>query len=145
MHNVRFVSASPLRSLLLASVCWVAVGCGGEDNRPATWNYVSAAIIQPNCATSSCHSKAAAVAGLDLSTADSGYDDLLKQNLPNIPESTMRNAATRSMVLPGNPAQSRVVNMMRAFGAARMPPDRPLAEADIQLVEAWILAGAHND
>jgi hypothetical protein len=123
----------------------VAVGCGGEDNRPATWTYVSAAIIQPNCATSSCHSKAAAVAGLDLSTADSGYDDLTKQMLPNVPDSTMRNGATRAMVLPGNPAQSRVVNMMRAFGAARMPPDRPLAEADIRLVEDWILAGAAND
>jgi hypothetical protein len=35
--------------------------------------------------------------------------------------------------------------MMRAFGAARMPPDRPLAEADIVLVEDWILAGAKND
>lgn len=141
MHNVRFVSASPLRSLLLSSVCWVVVGCGGEDNRPATWNYVSAAIIQPNCATSSCHSKAAAVAGLDLSTADSGYEDLLEQRLPRA-DGADRTMATRAMVLPGNPAQSRVVNMMRAFGAARMPPDRPLAEADIALVEEWILQGA---
>ena len=145
MHNVRLVSASPLRSLLLSSVCWVVVGCGGEDNRPATWTYVSAAIIQPNCATSSCHSKAAAVAGLDLSTAESGHADLLEQRLPNVGEAVGRKDATRAMVLPGNPAQSRVVNMMRAFGAARMPPDRPLAEADIELVEAWILAGANDD
>jgi hypothetical protein len=51
----------------------------------------------------------------------------------------------RQLVIPGNPGQSRIVNMMRAFGAARMPPDRPLAEADIALIEEWILAGAKND
>ena len=32
--------------------------------------------------------------------------------------------------------------MLRAQGAARMPPDRPLPEADIELVERWILNGA---
>jgi hypothetical protein len=37
------------------------------------------------------------------------------------------------------------VQMLRARGARRMPPDRPLPEADIRLVERWILAGAVND
>jgi hypothetical protein len=32
--------------------------------------------------------------------------------------------------------------MLRARGATRMPPDRPLPEADIELVEQWILNGA---
>jgi hypothetical protein len=31
---------------------------------------------------------------------------------------------------------------MRARNAARMPPDRPLPEASIELVERWIRAGA---
>jgi hypothetical protein len=35
--------------------------------------------------------------------------------------------------------------MLRARGANRMPPDRPFAEADIALVEEWILRGARND
>jgi hypothetical protein len=35
-----------------------------------------------------------------------------------------------------------VVNMLRARDAPRMPPDRPLPEADIELVERWILNGA---
>jgi hypothetical protein len=144
VHNVVSVTVTPLRKLLLWSVWVVAVGCGGEDKRPATWSYVSAAIIQPNCATSSCHSRGAAVAGLDLSTADNGYSDLVDQKLPDA-GGVDRTKVPRLLVLPGNPAQSRVVNMMRAFGAARMPPDRPLAEADIRLVEEWILAGALND
>ncbi len=32
--------------------------------------------------------------------------------------------------------------MLRARGASRMPPDRPLPEADMRLVERWILDGA---
>ena len=43
---------------------------------------------------------------------------------------------------PYDPAGSRVVNMLRARDAPRMPPDRPLPEADIELVERWILNGA---
>jgi hypothetical protein len=35
--------------------------------------------------------------------------------------------------------------MLRADGAERMPPDRPMAESDIQLIERWILNGAKND
>ena len=119
--------------------------CGGEENRPATWSYISPAILQPNCATSSCHSKAAAVAGLDLSEAAAGYKSLMTQKLP-----TDRPAAPsypdgplpRQLVTPGNPFESRIINMMRAIGANRMPPDRPLAEADIELIETWILKGA---
>jgi hypothetical protein len=125
-------------------------GCGGlDDNRPPEWSYISPAIIQSNCATSSCHSRGAAVAGLDLSTAEAGWKDLREQTLPPVrgaPTGPMgRSSVPRQLVLPGNPGQSRVVNMLRAFGAARMPPDRPLAEADIRLIEDWILAGANND
>jgi hypothetical protein len=48
----------------------------------------------------------------------------------------------RPLVTPYDPAGSRVVNMLRARDAPRMPPDRPLPEADIELVERWILNGA---
>ncbi|MBC8132927.1 MAG: hypothetical protein H7X95_08090 [Deltaproteobacteria bacterium] len=34
------------------------------------------------------------------------------------------------------------MNMLRARAAPRMPPDRPLSEVDIRLIEAWILNGA---
>ena len=48
----------------------------------------------------------------------------------------------RPLVTPYDPSQSLLVHMLRAQGAARMPPDRPLPEADIELVERWILNGA---
>jgi hypothetical protein len=118
-------------------------GCGGEENRPAVWSYISPAIMQPNCATSSCHSKAAAVAGLDFSTAEMGLKGLTEQTLPAVvPDDLVRPSTKRMLILPGNPEESRLVNMLRARGTERMPPDRPLAEADIALVERWILMGA---
>ena len=143
MHNLGPVTPRFFRILWLSSA--VLVACGGEENRPATWSYISPAIIQPNCATSSCHSRGSAVAGLDLSTAKKGFDGLMKQKLaPNATLPT-RMDFPRQLIIPGNPVESRVVNMMRAIGSNRMPPDRPLAEADIALVEEWILLGAHND
>jgi hypothetical protein len=118
-----------------------ASGCGGtEDDRDPLWSYISPAIIQPNCATSSCHSQGAAVAGLNLSTAAAGYRSLLELHLPL--RAMPPPAKPRQLVIPLNPDESRVVNMLRAQGANRMPPDRPLAEADIRLIERWILDGA---
>jgi hypothetical protein len=121
------------------------VGCGGAEDRPPTWSYISPAIIQPNCATSSCHSAGAAVSGLDLSTAEIGYDSLFNQKLPPNGVNMARPMVTRRLVTPFSPTESRVVNMLRAYGAARMPPDRPLSEADIALIEEWIYQGAQND
>ena len=139
------VTTRPL--FLLTVLATVMTGaCGGEeDTRDPVWGYISPAIIQPNCATSSCHSKAAAVAGLDLSTVNNGYISLVQLKLA--PRGTGANMfeAPRPMVSPGNPAESRVMHMLNADGARRMPPDRPLAGADVELIERWILNGAKND
>ena len=132
-----------------------AAGCGGEDARPAAWSYISPVLFEPNCATTSCHSPAAAVAGLDFSTPDHGYKSLFKLWVGIVDPSgtasgeciatngtTVCEQGFRPLVTPYDPDGSRLVNMLRARGAPRMPPDRPLPEADIRLVERWILAGA---
>jgi hypothetical protein len=125
----------------LVFLAGAVVGCGVPgDDRPADWQYISAAIIAPNCATSSCHSPTTAAAGLDLSTAERGYTSLLTLRLPNKKGSDVVRA--RTMVVPYRPAESRMIRMLRADGANRMPPDRPLAEADIELIERWVLQGA---
>ena len=111
--------------------------------------------MQPSCATVSCHSQAAAVSGLDFSTPDRGFISLTGLWIWIVdPLGTpasgcrMRDGTVvcqrehRSLVVPFDPAQSRLVHMLRADGAPRMPPDRVLAEADIRLIEEWILAGA---
>jgi hypothetical protein len=130
------------RLSLLLVLAAVTGACGSEEDlRDPVWGYISPAIIQPNCATSSCHSKAVAAAGLDLSTPEAGHDSLL--NLKLAPRGGAE--PPRAMVLPGNPGESRVMHMLRAEGARRMPPDRPLAGADVDLVERWILFGAKKD
>jgi hypothetical protein len=138
----------------LAIAC--TMGCGSAtDDRPPVWEYISPAILQPNCATVSCHSPAAAVAGLDFSTMERGYTSLTGLwvwivDMNGTPEMGCRSVngtivcqeGHRPLVTPFDPSQSLLVHMLRAQGAARMPPDRPLPEADIELIERWILNGA---
>jgi hypothetical protein len=134
----------------------IAAGCGGDvDERPAAWGYISPAIFQPSCATPSCHSQAAAVAGLDFSDPHRGYASLTRlwvwvvdptgQGGPGcgqVEGMVVCDQKLRPLVTPYDPAASRLVNVLRARNAPRMPPDRPLVEADIRLIERWILNGA---
>ncbi len=135
-----------------------AAACGAAtDDRPAVWEYISPAILQPGCATSSCHSRAAAVAGLDFSDPERGYTSLTglwvwivdpngtkSGNCKKVEGMVVCQRSFRPLVVPYNPGQSRVINMLRARGADRMPPDRPLSEADVRLIELWILNGAQK-
>jgi hypothetical protein len=131
-------------------------GCSNSE-RPATWAYISPVIFQPNCATASCHSRGAAVSGLDFSDPDRGYTSLTGLWVW-IVDPTMAGVAGcghaagtvvcerqyRPLVTPYDPSASRLINVLRGRDAPRMPPDRPLDEADIRLVENWILNGARK-
>jgi hypothetical protein len=132
----------------------IASGCG-SPNRPAEWEYISPVIVEPNCASGSCHSPGTAAAGLDFSNPDVGYSSLTRLwvwIVDRTKEGTtgcgQRDGTTvcerqyRPLVTPYDPAQSRLVSMLRGRNAPRMPPDRPLDEADIELIERWILDGA---
>ncbi len=131
----------------------LAIGCHGVDDRPAAWGYISPLIFQPACATSSCHSRAVAQSGIDFSDPDRGYASLTATWFVDA-KGTADNGCepwNDTMVCPGrplviayDPGQSRLVSMLRARGASRMPPDRPLPEMDIRLVESWILDGARK-
>jgi hypothetical protein len=151
------VNSAHWLTLLGALALVGADGCSQVDDRPAEWGYISPAIFQPNCATTSCHSPAAAVSGLDFSTPENGYESLTRlwTWVPFPPDAGPAGGSCgtvngtyvceeqeRPLVTPYDPAGSRVVNMLRARNAPRMPPDRPLPEADIELVERWILNGA---
>jgi hypothetical protein len=144
----------PLKVATALGLLAVLPGCGSPD-RPATWAYISPVIFQPNCASGSCHSPAAAVAGLDFSDPDKGYASLTrlwvwivdrsKEGQPGCGKAAGRVVCERlfrPLITPYDPGQSRLVNMLRGRNAPCMPPDRPLDEADIRLVENWILNGA---
>jgi hypothetical protein len=141
-----------------AAAALFAFGCGGsEDPRPAAWHYIAPVILAPNCATASCHSRNTAAAGLDFSDPDRGYTSLTGLwvwivDPAGTPEANCRpqdgtvvcQRPLRPMVTPFVPAQSRLVHVLRGIGTRRMPPDRPLPEADIALVERWIARGARK-
>lgn len=110
------------------------LACGDEtDERPATWSYIHAAIIMPSCATASCHSAQTSTAGLRLEGAPQAHA-ILVGYLPS-----------GNYVVPGDPTRSKLMYLLRGQDTWRMPPDQPLPQADIQLIERWILDGARND
>lgn len=121
----------PVLRLPLFAIVLAALGCGDPvQDRPARWSYISAAIIQPSCATAGCHSKLTRTLGLELETREGGWVGLVDANF----------------VVPGRPEQSKLLYLLRGQEVPRrMPPDAPLPDADIALVERWILEGARND
>jgi hypothetical protein len=114
---------------LLVLACLMA-GCGGQnDTRPAKWSYISAAIVQPNCATANCHSNLSQRSGVELNDMRTGYYQLV----------------CRNFVSPGRPADSALVGLIKGQGSRRMPPDFALPNDDIDLISAWIMNGAAYD
>lgn len=93
------------------------VACGGDDERPASWSYIHAAIIVPNCATSGCHSSLNKTRGLSFIDRDEA----------------------RSIFI-GWPVEISLLDGTRP-DKPRMPPDQPLPQADIELIRRWIDAG----
>jgi hypothetical protein len=128
MHNPPMI---PRRRLVLVASAAALIGCGGAtDDRPAKWSFISATITEPSCATVNCHSEIANRAGVDLHDRASGYRDLV----------------TRGFVLPtSDPQASALVHLLDGRGSIRMPPDAPLPEADVTLIERWIADGAQDN
>ena len=118
-------------------------GCGGADNRPAKWSYIAPAIIEPNCATVSCHSSVAQRAGVILEPAQKAYDILTSRHFVVACPQGQADAGTTCMDMAV--ATSEILYLLRAQGSQRMPPDQALPEADVHLIQTWIANGAQNN
>jgi hypothetical protein len=118
-------------------------GCGGADNRPAKWSYIAPAIIEPNCATVSCHSSVAQRAGVILEPAQKAYDILTSRHFVVTCPQGQADAGTTCMDMAV--ATSEILYLLRAQGSQRMPPDQALPEADVHLIQTWIANGAQNN
>ena len=121
----RLAGLAGLAAILLV----LAGGCGSADYGPekAKWSFISATIIEPSCATVNCHSAITHQGNVDLSAREIGYLTLVNGQF------------TKN---DGDPATSTLVTLLNAQGSMRMPPDNPLSQADIQLIETWISNGA---
>jgi hypothetical protein len=136
----QLVARSALLGSALLGLAVGASGCGkATDDRPATWTFISTAILEPSCATANCHSALAQRASVDLSTRATGYHSLVDRKF------VISQAADPIAPADDRVARSPVIHLMHAEGNLRMPPDMPLPEIDIQLIENWIRAGAAND
>ena len=132
MHNPPPMLPGP-RLVLLAAAVAALFGCGSAtDDRPAKWSFISASITEPSCATVNCHSAVAQKSGVDLHDRATGWTSLTKYGFTTLAD-------------PNDPTSAPVLYLMRARGSIRMPPDVPLPEADINLIQTWINAGANND
>ena len=80
-----------------------------------------APLLKSACAD--CHSGAKRKAGLDVTS----YDSLMK------------------FVRPGSPEQSKLHKSLIGKGAKLMPPRNPLPKDDVEVLRAWIAAGAKKD
>jgi hypothetical protein len=132
----------------IAPLLLALAACDDAADRPATWSYVHAAILAPACTTAGCHGKLTAAAGVDLSDREGAYNVLVGRvcGEPARPQDPGRNFVT-----PGSAAYSQLTYQLRGRDAAGrpyrdvMPPDGPLPDVEVELVERWIDAGAACD
>jgi hypothetical protein len=102
----------------------LSAGCGGDtDDRPAQFSFIYPAIIEPSCATASCHSNYTREAGVNFGLSeDEAFYQLYE----------------RHFIIQKDSTDSEIMFLMKAQGARRMPPDFALPEADIDLIGKWI-------
>ena len=163
MHNPEPMSPGHSLTRFLGAVGLIAAlaaggllsGCGSEDEvRPAQWSYIYPAIIEPSCATASCHSNFTRRAGVNFGYADEAYYQLVCRHYVTtcpttampLPAACGPQPSTSDAGCPARAADdSQIIHQMRAEGASRMPPDFALPEADISLIETWIANGAQEN
>ncbi len=132
--------------LLVAVLSWA--GCGGEDSTvgpdesegrrtEATLAEVSE-VFAVSCVLSGCHSSGAPAAGLSLE--GDFADDIVGVDSGQRPDF--------KLVDPGNPAGSYLLIKVRGddeIVSQQMPPGSPLSAEQVEIIRAWIAAGAPTE
>ena len=118
-----------MHRLVVAALALAACGTSNDD-RPATLQYITVAILQPSCGNAQCHSSFRRAKDYAFDTVEEAQDTF----------------ATYPLVVPGDPDGSLLYQTLISPGgdgfAKRMPYDQPLADADVELIHTWIMAGA---
>jgi len=112
------------RLVLVAAVAMT--GCNQTDNnRPATLEYITEAILQPSCSQSTCHSSYRREKGYAFDTV----------------EEARKSITDHSLVAAGDSSASLLYNVL-VRSVKRMPYDSPLPDKDVELIKKWIDDGA---
>lgn len=126
----------------MLGILLAAASCDDAADRSASFAYIHASIIRPSCTSAACHSKLGSQAGVDLSTPAAAYL-LLTGRGCDAPD--VAGTPPANFVRPGHPESSELVYLLRGEGGSIMPPDVPLPDVEIEIVERWILEGATCD
>jgi hypothetical protein len=109
--------------------------CGTEDDqRPRTVEYITEAVLAPQCGNAQCHSSFRNAKGYAFDTVERSQHSLADLLLGNI----TLNAKDEPQ---GDAASSFLINVLTRT-VDRMPYDQPLPEPDIDLIARWIDFGA---
>ena|SRR5665647_1472903 len=115
--------------LAVASLALAACGTSNDD-RPATLEYITVAILQPSCGNAQCHSSFRRSRDYAFDTVEEARDSI----------------STYQLVVPGEPENSLLYQVLVSPGGdgntKRMPYDQPLSDIDVTLIHEWILAGS---
>lgn len=104
--------------------------CASEtDSRPETADYIIEAILVPHCGRADCHSS---------SSDQHGY---AFDSIGDAEAALTSSDRGHPLVVPGDPAGSELVTVLTDPSRV-MPPDAPLAQADIDLISRWVADGA---
>ena len=94
---------TPVRRAFSVLFVCSAFACDTPDDRPTSFSFVHGAILEPNCATASCHSTVSSVSGLDFSTRTSAYALLVGKTCDSVEPA---GEPPGNFVFPYDPARS---------------------------------------
>jgi hypothetical protein len=133
-------SCTCARALALAIGLSAACEAGSPGASPPSFGEVHERVLQPSCVFATCHAGGPSPAGsLSLDR------DVAHASLVDVPSSVVAHGI---LVVPGDPEASYIMEkLLVAMPAAgeSMPPDAALDSERIELVRAWIEAGAADD
>ncbi len=124
-----FVAGFGIVAIGLISFQLGTVGAQDDASRPEYYTTKVKPIFDANCAK--CHSGENHKGGLNIDTK----------------ASLLKGGHDGAVIVPGDPANSLLVKLIRHEGPADdpmpMPPNKPkISDADIAVVTAWVKAGA---
>jgi hypothetical protein len=113
--------------LVLVAATALAACSQTDNNRPATLEYVTEAILQPSCSQSTCHSSYRMERGYAFDTV----------------AAARRSITTYNLVVPSDSETSLLYTCLTRR-IKRMPYDAPLPDKDVALIKQWIDDGAQG-
>ena len=140
-----------LGRVFLTAAGLLIAGCGGGGGNgstvpvTSTFERIQTEVFDVSCSSESCHSSVGQAGGLVLDS-DSSWDALMN----HVPSNRAAAAHGLMRVMPGNPDNSFLIakltdNLASGEGAAMPYNIAPLDAATVEVIRAWIAAGAPKD